>query len=428
MVILFIHQNFPGQYKHLVRHFADKPDWRVLFLTQSRTNAMSGVERIVYDPALPQTLDCHPFTVDFDRAVRIGLAVADACRKLKADGLRPDIICGHNGWGEMLFVKDVFPDAPILSYFEFYYHAQGVDVDFDPEFASGLIDPLRLRTRNAVNLLGFDAADWGNTPTLWQRAVHPPELRSRLTVLHEGVDTQALRPDPSAWLLLQREGVRLGWGDEVVTYVARNLEPYRGFHTFMRASAEILRRRPRAHIVVVGGDDVSYGNPPASGLSHRETMLQELGSRLDLSRLHFLGKIAYDAYVKLLQISAVHVYLTYPFVLSWSFLEAMACGCAVIGSDTPPVMEVLRDRENGLAVDFFNPIAIADKVDALLDDRSGAASLRRAARDTAVQAFDLKSRQLPLWERLIEDLLERRRPALTPGAPDAVPEPQARQA
>jgi len=421
MVILFIHQNFPGQYKHLIRHFAEKPDCRVLFVTQSKGHLTNGVERIVYDPALPQSLDCHPFTVEFDGAVRTGLAVADVCRKLKADGVRPDVICGHNGWGEMLFVKDVFPDAPILSYFEFYYHAQGVDVDFDPEFAQERIDPLRLRTRNAVHLLGFDAADWGNTPTLWQRAVHPPELRSRLTVLHEGLDTQALRPDPSAWLLLRREGVRLGWGDEVVTYVARNLEPYRGFHIFMRASAEILRRRPRAHIVVVGGDEVSYGNPPASGRTYRETLLWELGPKLDLSRLHFLGRIPYDAYVKLLQVSAVHVYLTYPFVLSWSFLEAMACGCAVIGSDTPPVTEVLRDQENGLAVDFFNPIAIADKVDAVLDDLPRAATLRQAARDTAVRSFDLKSRQLPLWERLIDDLIERRRPSLMPGAPEDLP-------
>jgi len=164
MVILFIHQNFPGQYKHLIRHFAEKPDCRVLFVTQSKGHLTNGVERIVYDPALPQSLDCHPFTVEFDGAVRTGLAVADVCRKLKADGVRPDVICGHNGWGEMLFVKDVFPDAPILSYFEFYYHAQGVDVDFDPEFAQERIDPLRLRTRNAVHLLGFDAADWGTRP------------------------------------------------------------------------------------------------------------------------------------------------------------------------------------------------------------------------------------------------------------------------
>jgi glycosyltransferase involved in cell wall biosynthesis len=212
--------------------------------------------------------------------------------------------------------------------------------------------------------------------------------------------------------------VRLGYGDEVVTYVARNLEPYRGFHTFMRASAEILRRRPRARIVVVGGDEVSYGNPPASGRNYRETLLWELGSKLDLSRLHFLGRIPYDSYVKLLQVSAAHIYLTYPFVLSWSFLEAMACGCAMIGSDTPPVMEVLRDQENGLAVDFFNPFAIADKVDEVLDDPTRTAILRERARETAVRSFDLTSRQLPLWDRLIEDLLARRRPGLFPGASD----------
>jgi glycosyltransferase involved in cell wall biosynthesis len=328
-------------------------------------------------------------------------------------GIRPDIICGHNGWGEMLFLRDVFPDTPILSYFEFYYHPENVDVGFDPEFVSE-VDPLRLRSRNAVNLLGFDVADWGNTPTQWQRQLHPPELRSRLTVIHEGVDTEVVKADPEAWLYLELEKVLLNRETEVVTYVARNLEPYRGFHIFMRAAALILRRRPKARIVIVGGDEVSYGGKPPDGGTYRERMLNELRGRLDVSRVHFLGRIAYDNYIRLLQISAVHVYLTYPFVLSWSFIEAMSCGCAIVASDTPPVTEVLRDEDNGVLVDFFSPTEIADKVGALLDDKDYAGRLGAAARQTATQGFDLKSRQLPLWDRLIEDLVEGRRPQIFP--------------
>jgi glycosyltransferase involved in cell wall biosynthesis len=411
MIILFIHQNFPGQYRHLVRHLADVPGNRVYFITQPNQNRMVGVETITYLlPPVPP-LNCHPFTVDFDIAVRHGMAVVEACRHLASLGVRPDIVCGHSGWGELLFVKDVFPDAPILSYFEFYYHFSNVDVGFDREFPASSLDPFRLRAKNAVNLLSFDAVDWGNAPTHWQRGVHPPELRSRISVVHEGVDTERVKPNPDSWLVLQREGIRLTARDEVVTYVARNLEPYRGFHIFMRAVAEILRRRPRTHIVIVGGDGVSYGPPAGRGTTFRELMLNELGLWAE-SRIHFLGQIPHDAYLKLLQISSAHVYLTYPFVLSWSFIEAMAAGCAIVGSATPPVMEVLKDRENGLLVDFFSPRTIADRVDEILDDPDRRGDLRAAARRTAVRDFDLKTRQLPRWCALIDDLVQGRRPAL----------------
>jgi len=368
-----------------------------------------GVEKVTYTiPPIPP-LNCHPFTVDFDVAVRHGMAVVDACRQLAARGVRPDIICGHSGWGELLFVKDVFADAPILSYFEFYYHLNDADVGFDKEFPVHPAAPFRLRAKNAVNLLSFDAVDWGNAPTRWQRSVHPPELRSRISVLHEGVDTQLVKPEPGAWISLKRYSARLTRSDEVVTYVARNLEPYRGFHSFMRAAREILLRRPRTHIVVVGGDGVSYGVPPPDGRPYRQVMLDELGLRNE-DRLHFLGQIPHETYVNLLQVSSAHVYLTYPFVLSWSFIEAMAAGCAVVGSATPPVLEILKDGENGLAVDFFSPTAIADKVDEILDSPDRRQDLRDAARTTAVRDFDLKTKTLPRWTALIDDLINGRRP------------------
>lgn len=201
--------------------------------------------------------------------------------------------------------------------------------------------------------------------------------------------------------------------DEIVTYVARNLEPYRGFHVFMRAAREILRRRPRTEIVVVGGDKVSYGLPPPNGFpNYRTMMLEELGGSLDTGRIHFLGQVSYETYLNLLQVSSAHVYLTYPFVLSWSFVEAMACGCSVVGSDTPPVLEVLEDGKNGLVVDFFSPEDIADKVDWVLDNPQAANALRRAARETAVRRFDLKGRMIPRWMKLFADLADGRRPDL----------------
>jgi glycosyltransferase involved in cell wall biosynthesis len=412
MIYLFVHQNFPAQYRHLIRHLADQPDNQIYFITQPNENYMQGVVKVVYEPTKPQALNCHPFAVDFDLAVRNGVGVVQACRELLARGIRPDIVIGHNGWGEMTFVKDVFPDTPVLLYFEFYYHARNVDVGFDPEFPSGPLDAFRLRAKNAIHMLSIDVADWGNAPTRWQRSVHPPEVRPRISVIHEGIDTTAVAPDPSAWMSLKRGNVTFSRADEVITYVSRNLEPYRGFHVFMRAAREIQRRRPRARIVVVGGDDVSYGAEAPEGTTYRQIALREAGSDLDMSRIHFLGQIPYDSYLKLLQISSAHVYLTYPFVLSWSFVEAMSAGCAIIGSDTPPVMEVLEDGVNGLAVDFFSPRAIADRVDQILDHPTRMQHMRDAARATAIDKFDLKTRTLPKWLKLMDDLVHHRRPDL----------------
>jgi len=287
----------------------------------------------------------------------------------------------------------------------------GVDVGFDPEFVSIFNDPSRLRARNAINLLAFEAADWGHSATEWQRSLYPPEMRPRISTLHEGVDTDIARPRRTASFKLPRMSRALTRRDPVVTYVARNLEPYRGFHIFMRALPQVLRRCPRAQVVIVGGDGVSYGAPAPPRSTFREMLLQELGPKLDLERVHFLGMLEYHDYLTLLQVSSVHVYLTYPFVLSWSFIEAMASGCLIVGSATPPVLEVLRDGDNGLAVDFFSIRSLANRIEAALADPARMQPLRDAARATAIERFDLKSVLLPRWLALFDDLIHHRRPA-----------------
>jgi glycosyltransferase involved in cell wall biosynthesis len=307
-------------------------------------------------------------------------------------------------------VKDVFPTAPLLSYLEFYYHFSYVDVNFDPEYPTAMGEAFRLRAANAVNLVAYDAADWGNTPTEWQRSLYPPEMRTRITTIHEGVDTNVATPNPAASVTIAHKNLVLTAADEVITYVARNLEPYRGFHIFMRAAREILQRRRNAHIIIVGGDEVSYGAPPPPGETFRSLMLKELGTDLPTDRIHFTGQVPYNFYLNVLQISSAHVYLTYPFVLSWSFIEAMACGCAIIGSDTPPVLEVLKDNENGLIVDFFSPTGIADRVDQILDRPDKMQHIRSGARNTAVAQFDFGTVMLPRWLSLMDDLMNGRRP------------------
>ncbi len=402
MKFLFIHQNFPGQYQHVVRHLADQPDNRVAFITQGNENEMLGVTKVVYSTPRSAVGSPHIFVQDFDDAVRNGFAVLEACRLLDAQGFRPDVVIGHNGWGEILFVKDLWPDIPLLGYFEFFYKAAGTDVGFDPEFPPHWTDAPRLRIKNAVNLLGLDTADWGQTPTEWQWSQYPADKRGHISILHEGVDTGKAKPNPDAWLTIPRLGLRLTRQDEVVTYVARNLEPYRGFHIAMRALPEILRRRPNAHILFVGGDDISYGRPAPGGLKYRKMLTDELAGRIDTDRVHFLGRVPHNVFVNVLQISSVHLYLTYPFVLSWSFLEAMSAGCLVVGSSTPSVMEVLRDGENGLLVDFFDRQGIADRIDAVFEHPDRMQTLRDNARRTIVERYDLKTVILPNYLKLID--------------------------
>ena len=403
---LFIHQNFPGQYVHVARHLAAAGD-QVVFITQQRERELTGVHKIVYAAARPSA-GVHPYVQDFSAAVENGVAVARVCHDLKQSGFVPDLIAGHNGWGELLYVKDCWPSTPLLGYFEFYYRGQDSDLDFDPEFLPSESDRMRIRTRNAVNLLGLEAVDWGQTPTEFQRNLYPERFRREISVIHEGIDTAMVRPDPSTRLWLSG-GLSLSRNDPVVTYSARNLEPYRGFHIVMRTLPEILERHPTARVLIVGGNDVSYGRRSTQAKSWREQMIGEIGNKLDLSRVHFLGRLNYAQYLAMLRISSAHIYLTYPFVLSWSLLEAMATGCAIVASRTAPVEEIVRDRENGYLVDFFDRQALADRVYDLLLNQDKQADIRAAARQTVVERFDLVTTALPSYLALLRRLIRRRR-------------------
>lgn len=402
MNVLFIHQNFPGQFRHLAGHLAADPGNRVLAICQPHAPRHPKVPNtLVYRPARKPGPDTHHYLRSLEDGILNGQAVAKVLLKLRKAGFTPDIVIAHPGWGEALYVKDVFPATRLLSLFEFFYHADGADANFDPEYPLTLDGRARIRTRNALHLLNLAACDAGVSPTHWQKSLHPAEYQSAISVIHEGIDTRVAVPNPQQTFTLPN-GKVLTRQDEVVTYVARNLEPYRGFHQFMRAAEEICRRRPNAEIVIVGGDDVSYGQRLPKGQTYRQKLLQEVS--IDPMRVHFLGRIPYERYLALLQVSSAHVYLTVPFVLSWSMLEAMSAGCLVIGSDTAPVREVLEHGKNGLLVDFFSPQQIAAAMDEVLVHEDRMQALKTAARQTIIERYEVRN-ALMLYQKVINSLL-----------------------
>lgn len=425
MKVLFIHQNFPGQFVHLAPALAALGHEVVALTSRLAAPKLPGVRCVTYSPqSIRASIEdsntsqikgstrnggalATPFAPNhgsqisavadnFEAKLARADAAAQAMEKIKAAGFTPDLVVAHSGWGEALFVKAVFPGTRLLIYAEYFYGADGGDFGFDPEFSR---QSVYSRQKSAVNnlhlmqaLLGCDAAI---SPTLFQKSQHPPELQSKISVIHDGIDTQRFVPNPKSWVSLASAGVKLTGGDEIITFVARQLEPYRGYHTFMRALPALLSLRPNARVVIVGGDGVSYGASPPLGHTWKQIFLDEVKAKVDVRRVHFVGKVPHEILTQLLQISSVHVYLTYPFVLSWSLLEAMSMGCLVVASDTAPVREVIEDGRNGLLTDFFDAQALAQRISDALTQRRNLANCRLQARETVVQRFDLRSVCLP---------------------------------
>lgn len=399
--ILLIHQNFPGQFRGLTPALV-QAGYQVRAVSMRTEKILAGVQNHSYKSSRSSSQTIHPWLLNTEAAVLRAEAVGRVVQKMIRDGWVPDVVLGHTGWGEMLMLRSVLPHARLLGLNELYYQNQGFDLGFDPEFGSDPDASLRLQVRNLHLGASVLACDVSIVPTHWQASCFPPTLRDCMHVVHEGIRTDSLQPDASAWISLDREGLRLTHGDEVVTFVNRNLEPMRGYHQFMRALPRILAERPKAHVVIVGGDGVSYGSAHVSGESYKNIYLKEVQDKLDMSRVHFVNRVPYKVLLSLLRVSAAHVYLTVPFVLSWSMLEAMSVGALVIGSDTAPVSEVIEHGKNGLLVDFFSPDQIAGAVCHALAEPLAHAHLRLAARQTVVERYDFHTRTLPAYIALIE--------------------------
>jgi glycosyltransferase involved in cell wall biosynthesis len=403
MKILFVHQNFPGQFLHLAPALqARGHDCRALTDASNKRDSRIPIMRYRHDVPLPDpkaTRLGRNFTQMTDR----GVSAARACLQMRdKHGYMPDVIIGHSGWGETLFLKEVWPEAKLIIYAEFYYRGVDRDVGFDPEFSRGGFDGVMTAQSRAAHLgQSLLHADAAIAPTKWQASTFPPALRPMINVIFDGVNTDLVAPNAAASLTLPN-GLQLSTGDEVLTFVNRNLEPYRGYHTFVRALPDVLAARPNAQVVIIGGDDVSYGAAAPEGQSWKQFYLDEVKDRIDLGRVHFLGKVPYSDFVTLMQISRVHAYLTYPFVLSWSMLEAMSAGAYVVGSRTAPVEEVITNGVNGRLVDFFDINAWSDALTQGLAEPERFLTLRRAARQTIVDNYDLQNVCMPRMVAFVE--------------------------
>ena len=391
MKILFVHQNFPGQFLYLAPELK-KRGHDCLALTEFANIRDSAIPVLKYkheaqkvDPAATRL--GRNYIQMSDR----GVTVARAALHLRQQkNYVPDVIFGHSGWGETLFLKEVWPEAKLLIYAEFYYRGRGADVGFDPEFSKPSFDQVMIAQGRAGHLgQALLHADAGLSPTEWQASTYPPALRRMLDVIHDGVNTEVMAPNSEASLTLPN-GRTLRPGDEVLTFVNRNLEPYRGYHIFMRALPKVLEARPEAQVLIVGGDEVSYGSAPKDQKGWKDVILSEVKDRLDMSRVHFLGKIPYEQFTALMQVSRAHAYLTYPFVLSWSMIEAMSAGAHVIGSRTAPVEEVIKDGVNGSLVNFLDVEGWSAKLIVALANPQKFMLIRQAARETALKRYDQK--------------------------------------
>ncbi len=404
MKFLFVHQNYPGQFLHIVRHLVAMQRHEILFVTEPNMNEIAGVRKIPYMRPALGTKETHIAARELDDGVRRAEVVFRAAYGLRHLGFKPDIIIGHHGWGEMLNLCDVWPDVPILGYMEFYYQFNSADVGFDPEFPHDPLDYPRIRAKNAINHIALNLGGIGQTPTQWQLSTYPDWAQKKIEVIWEGVNLDVCSPDARTRKATMKIGdMTIRPTDKLVTYVSRDLEPYRGFHVMMRALPRLLKTRKDVKVVMVGGDGVSYGSAPRQGGTWRELMLKELGDDIDMDRVVFPGRIGYDAYVAMLRRSDAHVYLTYPFVASWSLREALAVGCPIVGSNTEPVREFISHGDNGLLAPFLEPKAIAESILTLLEDKSLARKLRAGARSYAEQRLSMTD-YLAGYEAMIERL------------------------
>ena len=394
MRVLFVHNNFPAQFRDLAPALAADPGNEVVFATQESLRTLPAWQ------TASRGKQIHRYLSDLGNSVAEGQGALRMAGGLRRQGFVPDVIIGHSGFGPTLFLREAFPEAKFIGYFDWYYRAQGSNADFFPDRPVGIDRACKFHLMNAPIWLDLVNCDHGIVTTQWQLEQFPEVFWPKLSLLHDGIDTNHFQPNPGQRFAIA--GLDLTNVEELVTYATRGMDPYRGFPQFMAALEVLLHKRPHTHVVIAGEERHHYGWAAPGGASWKDHLLGQLD--LDLDRVHFTGPLVPNRMLELFQASSVHVYLTAPFIPSWSLFEAMSSGCLVVASDTAPVREVMTDNETGLLVDFFDHAALAERISHALDHRADYDGLRAAARQSVIDGVELRN-VLPRQLRLIDDVL-----------------------
>ncbi|MDO8360670.1 MAG: glycosyltransferase [Devosia sp.] len=403
--VLFVHNNFPAQFGFIAQRLRTDGH-RCAVIASETGRALDGIELVKWSANRGTSDGILPSAVRFEADLIRGGAAAEAALALRSRGFDPKLIIGHPGWGETVYLREVFPQARQIAYAEYYYRSAGGDVGFDPEFSPAGASPHLLAAKNAGMALAFGEAEAVVAPTPFQRSLLPPMVRDRTRVIHEGIDTTSVQRHSTPRLTLAN-GKVIDGSRPLITFISRRLEPLRGFHIFMRALPRVMAAVPDADVVVIGADEAGgYGRPAPDGKTWGQLLIAEVAGALDRSRLHFVGRVPHSPMIEALSLSTAHVYYTYPFVLSWSLLEAMAAECFVIASDTAPVRDAITDGQDGVLLDFFDVEALSDALIEACRDPQKFAPMRKAARETIRARYDRATICEPAWLRLVEPMLE----------------------
>ena len=395
MEILIIHQGFPGQFAHLIPNLLNRGD-KINVISAKRKKSLlpHGINYHPYEIKRGNGAGVHPLALETESKVLRAAAVANVANMLKTNNYKPDLILAHPGWGEAMFLADIWPECPQLHYFEFFYQSPGTDTDFPDRYSLPQTwqEKARGRMKNAATLLNLQAMSWGLTPTKFQQSTMPSWARRKCSVIHDGIDIDWASPNENSSIQF-KNGKQLTNKDEIISFVNRSFEPYRGVHIFIDSLKIVLRERPNAQVLMVGQDtpNVSYGAHRQDGKGWLTHLKEEIGDQIDWSRVHAIGKVEHKILREIYRITSVHVYLTYPFVLSWSMLEAMSCGALIIGSATSPVQEVINHGENGILVDFHSPDKLAKEIINALEKPKHYMQIRENARKTIKDKYELRA-------------------------------------
>lgn len=378
MKYLFVHDACPGQFIHLFRYLHRQRGTEILAASRKGTTQKLPVQQVVYEmPDNASKLGAR------QSASALGLDLAQKLQPFVEKGYRPDFIISHSSSGAALYLRDLFPDARFTSFLEWYYqNPSAIDVKNEQAFHKVCAANA---ARNGIIAEEFGGADAAYAPTKFQRSQFPNRWQDGMHVAHEGVDTSVFAPDPTATFAHGNHVFTSE--DEVITYAARGMEHTRGFAAFMRAVAKVQKERANVHVLIAGADRKCY-DPGGRGKAGLKSWAEKKVD-YDPARTHFVGLVKEPEFIKMLQVSSLHAYLSIPFVLSWSCLNAMSVGIPVLASDNAPVQEVITDGQNGRLVDPKNIDSIVEHMVALLDDPAEATQMGRAGRETILADFEL---------------------------------------